>query len=98
MLRSPRWARAAILVGVLASSSSTNAHALYIQVADSGHVVAYTWANFLTGNNGDILSQVNGYANDAGFLSVPDVPEPSTAVLLAAGLAGACAWCRRRAE
>jgi len=46
---------------------STTAGATYIQVADSGHVVSYTYAQFLNGTGGLVIGQANGYGDDAGF-------------------------------
>jgi hypothetical protein len=53
------------VIGV--SATSQVAAATYYQVADSGHIISYTYDQFLTGTGGQIVGQANGYGNDAGF-------------------------------
>jgi hypothetical protein len=60
-----------------------------MQITELGQIVSYTYDQFLTGTGGALLATVGGYANDRGFLYVPDdnggapVPAPPPVVLLA---------------
>ena len=55
------------LLFISALLCSFSAQALYIQMEDDGFIIAYTYDQFLTGNNGIILGQVPAYGDDAGF-------------------------------
>lgn len=89
-----------LAAAVLAVLWSGTAGAAYIQVADSGHVVSYTYSQFLNGTGGLVIGQANGYGDDAGFFFVPDpeavaVSTPPTLVLLGFALAAMGAFRRR---
>ena len=60
-----------LAAAVLALLWSATAGATYIQVADSGQVVSYTYSQFLNGTGGLVIGQANGYGDDAGFFYDP---------------------------
>jgi hypothetical protein len=89
------------VIGV--SATSQVAAATYYQVADSGHIISYTYDQFLTGTGGQIVGQANGYGNDAGFFFMADasdnpalVPLPASLPLLAIAIGAVAALRFRR--
>ena len=68
-----RATRSGLAAAVLAVLWGGTAGAAYIQVADSGHVISYTYSQFLNGTGGSIIGQANGYGDDVGFFYDPTV-------------------------
>lgn len=75
-----------------ANGSGVLAHIDFNVTAVGSSALSFSDALFLNSNLGDITVQLNGRTLD----TVAAVPEPSTYLMLAAGLVGLVAWRRRQ--